>query len=1178
MSRLTRFSLANRTVVLLLAVLVVVTGLYSAQALKQETIPSTDWPYSTVISIYPGASPSTVDREVTKPIEDEIRAVDGVKTTSSISTSNTSQVEIEWEWGEDTDQIMADIRAAVDEADVPDTVDSTVTSSKFDDLPVLVVGVSSNVSASELSNQAKDVMLPAIKDVEGVQDVTLAGDEKHEIVITFDVDKANELGIDPTSIGELFGANVKAYPSGTMRTATAEIDVQTGRTYESEDQVEDLEVQGEDGRVRLGDFATVEEQPTVSTSVSRVNGKDAVTLAITKERDANTVAVSRAVTEELQTLEKRLGNGTKFDAVFDQAPFIEQSVDDLSTEGGIGLLMAVLIILLFLRSFSPTFIAGVSIPLSLFIAMIGLLIGGYTLNVFTLGALTVAIGRVVDDSIVVIENIKRHQGLGESGMGTLVRSVKEVAGAITSSTFTTVAVFAPIGMVGGESGSFFRPFALAVVIALLASLVVSLTVVPVLASYIMQRRATPEHIAAGAHDEADGWLQHGYLPILNWALAHRAITLVLAILILAGTVFMAPFLKTDFIGAGSATSLQVTQTMPTGTSLSETSAAARRVEDVVRRQRGLGTYSTEIAAGGSMFEEVKNGSNKASFNVELDPGTESIGAARRLRAELAKLTGIGRIEVSVGDSDSGDVIVYVESPDSDRLAAATDKVETMMKRIPELTNVTSDIGDPRQMLDVDVDDIEAAKLGMHQATVGQAVAWAVRGEKIGEMTKDDTTLDVYLRTQEPETSIDRLREITLPSTQRMTTDAREDAEDVVKARGDDLQDDQQDESEDDFEKSIDDLEEQRDESEEAADDLQGEMQSARAELADLNEWRANNPNSPDVKEIDEKITEARTQIAELSQAIEGADEGADEIDEQIEDARDQWDEGEDFQDRADDIDDAADAIKDLMPRPVRLSEVAKVDLIEAPSQITRVDGVRAVTVTAASEGADISAITAGIETGLAKLDLGEGVETRLAGVSTEQEESFGQLGAVMGVAIGIVYLIMVATFRSLIQPLVLLISIPFAATGALGLSLLTDSAIGIPSMIGMLMLIGIVVTNAIVLIDLINQKRADGGTVEESIMAGARLRVRPIIMTALATIFALLPMGLGITSGGGFVMSKPLAIVVIGGLISSSLLTLILVPVLYDVVEHRPDWLRFGKKQREQVEEFRAHPDEAIDG
>ena len=1176
MSRLTRFSLANRTVVLLVAVLVVITGLYSAQALKQETIPSTDWPASTIISIYPGASPSSVEQEVTKEIEDEVLAVDGVKSVTSISSSNTSQVTVEWEWGEDTDQIMADIRAAVDAADLPDIVDPTVSSGSFDDLPVLTVGVSSNVSAGVLSNQAEDVMVPAIKDIEGVQDVTIAGDEKHEVVITFDIDKANELGVDPTSIGQLFNANVKAYPSGTMRTDTAEIDVQTGRTYVSEEQVEDLEVQGEDGRVRLGDFATVKEQPTVSTSVSRVNGKDAVTLAITKESAANTIQVSHDVKDELDKLENRLGNGTKFDAVFDQAPFIEKSIHDLSVEGGIGLLMAVLIILLFLRSAAPTFIAGVSIPLSLFIAMSGLLIGGYTLNIFTLGALTVAIGRVVDDSIVVIENIKRHQGLGESGMGTLVRSVKEVAGAITSSTFTTVAVFAPIGLVGGQAGSFFRPFALTVVISLLASLVVSLTVVPVLASYIMQRRATPDDVAAHAHDEADGWLQHAYLPILNWALMHRAITLVLAILIFAGTIFMAPFLKTDFIGAGSATNLQVIQTMPTGTSLAETSEAARRVEDVMRRQPNLGTYSTEIGGGGSVFIALKNDSNKASINVELEPGSDPIKEAKILRADLAKLDGIGEIEVAVGDSEtSGKVVVYVESPTSDRLAAASDKVVTMMKEVPGLNNVKSDIGDERQMLDVDVDDVRAAELGMNQSTVGQAVSWAVRGEKIGEMTKDDTTLDVYLRTQDPETDLDRLREITLPTTQRMTADTREDAGDVVEARGDDLQDDQEDDAEDDFEKSIKDMKEQREDSEEAADDLQHDLRRAQVYLAELQEWRRNNPNSPEVTEIDQKINDVQAQIIQLRQAINGADEGADQLDEQIEDARDQWDEGQDFQDRADAIDDSADAIEDLMPRPVKLSEIAAVDMVRAPSQITRVDGARAVTITAASEGADLSAITAGIKTGLAELDLGEGVTARLGGVSEQQEQSFGELGAAMWVAIGIVYLIMVATFRSLVQPIILLVSIPFAATGALGLSLLTDQPIGIPSMIGMLMLIGIVVTNAIVLIDLINQRRADGGTVEESIMAGARLRVRPIIMTALATIFALLPMGLGLTGGGVFI-SRPLAIVVIGGLISSSLLTLILVPVLYDIVEHRPDWLRFGKKQRAQVEEFRAHPDEVI--
>ncbi|HUS21766.1 MAG TPA: efflux RND transporter permease subunit, partial [Aeromicrobium sp.] len=640
-----------------------------------------------------------------------------------------------------------------------------------------------------------------------------------------------------------------------------------------------------------------------------------------------------------------------------------------------------------------------------------------------------------------------------------------------------------------------------------------------------------------------------------------------------GTIFMAPFLKTDFIGAGSATNLQVIQTMPTGSSLNETSEAARRVEEVMRRQPHLRTYSTEIGGGGSVFIALKNDSNKASINVELEPGSDPIKEAKRLRADLAKLSGIGRIEVAVGDAEtSGKVVIYVESPNSKRLAAATDKVETMMKRIPGLTNVTSDIGEERQMLDVDVDDIEAAKLGMNQATVGQALSWAVRGEKIGEMTKDDTTLDVYLRTQEPATELSQLRNIVLPTTQRMTADTREDAGDAVEARGDDLQDDQRDDAKDDYKDGLDELRDQRRDSEHAEDDTREQLNNANARLADLQARRAANPNSPNVTQMDAQIRDLQGQIAQLRAAMSGAEEGSDALDEQIEKMRDQWDKSQRMQDRGDAIDDAADEIDDLRPRPARLSEVARVSMIEAPSQITRVDGARAVTVTAASEGADLSAITAGIKAGLADLDLGEGVTARLGGVSEQQEQSFGELGAAMWVAIGIVYLIMVATFRSLIQPLVLLISIPFAATGALGLSLLTDSAIGIPSMIGMLMLIGIVVTNAIVLIDLINQKRADGGTVEDSIMAGARLRVRPIIMTALATIFALLPMGLGITGGGVFI-SKPLAIIVIGGLISSSLLTLILVPVLYDVVEHRPDWLRFGKRQRAQVEEFRAHPD-----
>ena len=1169
MSRLTQLSLANRVVVLSLAVLTVIIGLSSARSLKQELIPSLEWPASTIISIYPGASPTSVESEVSKPIETAVESVDGVRSVTSVSSSNTSQVTVEWDYGEDTDQVMSDIRSAVDGVDLPSTVDPEISSGSFDDLPILIVAVSSDVGPKELSTRVDDVIVPAIKDVDGVQDITVAGAEEREIDITLDIDKVNDEGVDPSSIGQLFGANSRAVPSGTMRTDRSEIDVQTGRTYSTADQVGNLEVQGEDGPIRLGRLATIEEQPTDVTTISRVNGKDAITLSVLKNADANTVAVARGVNAALDDLTKELGQGTEFNAVFDQAPFIEQSIHDLSLEGGIGLLMAVLVILLFLRSIGPTVISGISIPLSLFVAMIALFVTDNTLNILTLGALTVAIGRVVDDSIVVIENIKRHQGLGETGYVTLVTSVKEVAGAVTSSTLTTVAVFLPIGLVSGQTGALFRPFALTVTVALLASLIVSLTVVPVLASYLMQRKVNVAEAKAQAHDEADGALQHAYMPVLRWALAHRLITVALAIGLFVGTMALVPFLKTDFIGAASEVSLQVNQTLPTGTSLKETDAATRKVEEVIASDPNLDTYSTTIGGGSSIFVTIKNDSNKASHTVLLKPGVNPLTASKKLRASLAKLDDVGKIQVAIGDSEtSSKVVLYVESPDPDKLASATGKALDMLAGVEGLTNITSDLGEERDMLDVDVNDPRAANLGMTQAGIGQAVAWAVSGEKIGEMTQDDTTLDVYLRSREPATELSQVRRMVLPVSQKMTMDAREDALDDVEARQDAFAADAKADAREEFRDSVDDLRDERTKAKKSTRELQNQLAAARGRLRDLQRALAQAQQNPDpnvvgqnVFAISLQISAVSQQIAQLSQGLAASQGSADGMSDQIEAMTDQYQKQVESQNDQDALADAAEAAQEVDANAVRLDDVATVDMVRAASTVTRVDGARAVTVTAASEGKDLSAVTGAIQTGLADLDLGdEGVTVRLGGVSEQQEEAFGQLGTAMAVAIAIVYLIMVATFGSLIQPLILLVSIPFAATGALGLSLVTDTAIGVPSLIGMLMLIGIVVTNAIVLIDLINQKRKGGADVEESIMAGARLRVRPIVMTALATICALIPMGLGITGGGVFI-SKPLAIVVIGGLISSSILTLILVPVLYDLVERRPEWMRRSKPQ-----------------
>lgn len=1109
MSRLTSLSLANRTVVLLLALLIVVMGVFSARSLKQETIPSTDWPGASVIAIYPGASPSTVEEEVAKPIEDAVKTVDNIKTFNSTSSSNTFQMQIEWEWGEDFDKMMSDIRTAVDSADLPEDVqDPFISGGSFDSVPILIAAVASDKSPSELTRDVDDVIVPALKEVPGVSDVQVAGDEQHEVLITFDIDRMNAEGVDPASIRQLFAANSEAFPSGTMRTDESDIDVQTGRTYESAEDIADLELQGEDGPFRLGDFAKVEERPVDLQSASRVNSRDAITLSVLKDTDANTVAVGKAVGKTLDDLEDKLGANTTFEAVFDQAPFVEESIDGLTTEGGIGLLMAVLIILLFLRSLRPTFISGISIPLSLLFAMTGLLVFGYTLNMFTLGALAVAVGRVVDDSIVVIENIKRHQALGETGVGTLIRSVKEVAGAVTTSTLTTVAVFLPIGMVGGQAGAFFRPFALTVTVALLASLFVSLTIVPVLASYIMNRRPTAGHDAE-IHDEAAGWLQRSYLPVLNWALAHRAITLILALAIFMGNFFIGPFLKTDFIGAAQEINLQVVQTMPTGTSLKKTSEAARKVEAVLDADPNLTTYSTSIGAGSNVFVDVKNDVNKATFTTLLKEDADPLSSAQHLRKSLAQVDGIGEIEVAVGQSEfSSKLVLFVESPDRSKLADATTKTMAMMERVDGVENITSDLGEKREMLDVDVDDSRAAGLGMTQASVGSAVLWAVRGEKIGEVTVDDTPLDVLLRSGEPAETADQLRNLTLPVSQKMTMDAREDAGDALEARGDNLADEMEDDGEEQFEEGLEELEDQRDEL---------TLKNMREQMS----------------------ASERKQLREQRERLE----------DQIDSMKEQYATQREFTDRQEALQDAGDAIEDLRPAPVSLKEVATVDTVAAASSITRVDGARAVTITAASEGKDVGATTAAIKAGLANLNFEDGVTVRVGGVSEQQAEAFNEMGAAMMIAIALVYLIMVAAFRSLLQPLILLISIPFAATGALGLSALTDTPIGVPSMIGMLMLIGIVVTNAIVLIDLINQRRAAGAGVEQAVAEGARLRVRPIVMTALATIGALIPMALGFTGGGAFI-SKPLAIVVIGGLLTSTVLTLIIVPVLYDLVEN----------------------------
>ncbi len=748
--------------------------------------------------------------------------------------------------------------------------------------------------------------------------------------------------------------------------------------------------------------------------------------------------------------------------------------------------------------------------------------------------------------------------MGEFGAASIIRAVREVAGAVTSSTLTTVAVFLPIGLVSGQTGELFRPFAMTVTIALLASLFVALTVVPVLASWFMRRRAAGDGSTAtedgdaayaggmplASHESPQTPLQRAYLPALRWALGHRVVTIVLATLVFVATVGLAPRLKTDFLGSMGATTLRVVQELPAGAALEQTDAAAKKLEAILAAEPTVVSYTTTVGGDPSrVFFGTVAGPNQSSISVTLASGSDGAAVGDRLRAALTALPDVGTVEV-VSTQANSDIALVVEGANQDDLRKASDQVAEMLSTVPGMRNVRTDLTNAKSMLKVSVDAPAAAAAGMVQAQIGQAVAQAVKGTKVGTVTIGDTTVDVVLRSRQPVTTVDGLRSLPLPVTQKQTIDARKAAATEVENDQKAMQKKAQADQDAALSDQLKGLRESRTKVSESISALTSQLSALNAQLAQL---AALPPGAIPVTPADPAAT-LRAQIASLEKSLATAKAQLTATDESI--AKVIESRSKTLKSRADSeaLSQAAKDAQKAKAAPVLLDAVADVTEVSSPASIGRVDGARAATVTGTPQAGDVGGVTSTIQTKLANLSLPDGVTVRLAGVSQAQRESFAQLGIAMLAAIAIVYLIMVATFRSLLQPLILLVSVPFAATGALGLLLLTGTALGIPAMIGLLMLIGIVVTNAIVLIDLINQYRESGAGIADSIIDGARLRLRPIIMTALATIFALLPMGLGVT-GGGIFISKPLAIVVIGGLVSSTVLTLILVPVLYDIVE-----------------------------
>src|SRR6476620_4581987 len=1011
MFRLAKLSLANRALIALITVFACVFGVITMSSLKQELIPSIEFPQITVITSMPGASPEVVDKQISAPLETALNSVEGLESTSSTSRNGVSQITLAFTYGSNLARARNQIDRAISNARqaLPKDVQPQAIAGSISDFPIVFLAVSSDKPLSELNADLARLSVPRLQKLDGVRGAEVTGGATQHIKILPRPEAMAASGATIASITDALKNNGSLVPAGSIEDQGKTLSLQIGSPVDSLDAIKALPLGGARDAATIGSVADVSITEDARTSITRTNGEETLAVSVTKKPEGDTVGISHAVKDSIPQLEAEMGSNAKFTPVFDQAPFIEKSIKDLTTEGLLGLGFAVAVILLFLMSVRSTLVTAVSIPLSLLITFIGLSGTGYSLNILTLGALTIALGRVVDDSIVVIENIKRHLSYGEDKITAIGTAIREVAGAITASTLTTVAVFLPIAFVGDLAGALFRPFALTVTIALLSSLLVSLTIVPVLAYWFLRTPAvtgspaSSAGIASRAHEaEQSTLLQRGYLPVLSGTQRHPVLTLVAAALVLAGTVAMSPLLATDLLGRSGENSMTVKQALPAGTSLDEASASAIRVEDTLR---GIDVIKDVQATTGNaqtgFSALLSSGASNSTFTVVTDEKANQGKLQETVRSELSKLGDAGKITVGSqqgGFGTSSTVDITLKAATTADLQTTSDAMVKAMDGVPGSSEVATNLAASQPVVQVKVDRAKDVAAGLNEERVAGVLTATItpipaRPVRIGEGTRF--------------TSIEAVRDIPLPT--------------------------------------------------------------------------------------------------------------------------------------------AAGA--------VALGSIASVEQVDVPVSITASNGQRTARVSVTPSGSNLGAVSTEVQNRLKSVQLPPGVTATIGGATTQQADSFRQLGLALLAAIAIVYVIMVAAFKSLVQPLILLVSVPFAATGAVGLLLLTGVPLGLPSLIGMLMLVGIVVTNAIVLIDLINQYRQPrngepGMSVADAITHGARQRLRPILMTALATVCALTPMALGLTGGGGFI-SQPLAIAVIGGLISSTALTLVLVPVLYRLVEGR---------------------------
>ncbi|WP_019639429.1 efflux RND transporter permease subunit [Paenibacillus fonticola] len=1006
MNKLTSFSMKNIGALFIMIIMLFFGGLYAAGNLKTEIMPDISIPVVFITAQYPG-SPSDVMEQVTKPIEKKIANMEGVTSLDSTSSDNFATIIVMLTDKADPEKKKQDIESLLQEVNLPASASTPkVATFGYASIPAYYFAIygGNGMSQTELDQWYANEIKPELESIPGYDHMDEIGARETKLTIKLDAGKLNDFGLTPVQVSGQVRQNLTSLPAGAVDLDGSSLMARVKGDTNSVYNLENMDLLTQSGtRVRLNQLAKV-ESISESDFVARLNQQPAIGIQLYKTSDANAVDFARKVESLFADWEQQLPD-IGFKTIYDTSELVSSSISGMVHEGLTGALLAALVILLFLRNIRMTLIVLVSIPLSILITLLVMNSLDISLNILTLGGMFIAIGRVVDDSIVVIENIYSHlQKAQERGESVIKLATREVGAAITSSTLTTVGVFAPLAFVSGMVGQLFQPFAITLSTAMLASLLVALTVIPMLAKVLVLRGNKIKH-----HEEKAGRSTAFYRRVLEWSLRHRIKTLLAAgFLFIASIIGTVPFLAITFMPEEEPPrQFYFVIKMPYETSLKTMDAKVKDMEEILHSAKaadgqpqftftesliGFNDSTEATPYRAQIFTEVSEGSNVKTVQEQYK------------NILMAELPEDSELDVRSFESNSGgtDFQYSLKGNDLNRLVEASALLKEKLKEFPEIKEVEDSLSDAKKELEIEVDQNKVWQYGLSASTVHQNVASWLAEDEIGDVKLDNTTYTTTVQ-------------------------------------------------------------------------------------------------------LDKSGLDTLSKLGDIP-----------------------------FRSGSGSI--------------VYLKEVAKLNIINAASSIQRNDQEQVVNITAKIDSQNKGGVAGQVAMALDQVELPDGVSREIGGINEDIAESFSQLFVAMGAAVFIVYLIMVIAFGNLSAPFVILFSLPLAVIGGLLGLLISGEALSITSLIGFMMLIGIVVTNAILLIDRTQQLREEGYTVRHALVEAGMLRLRPIIMTAVVTMAAMLPLALGFTEGGALI-SKGMAVVVIGGLVTSTILTLVVVPVVYELLE-----------------------------